>query len=630
DEKIAVIGAGPAGLSCALSLAQKGFRVTVFEKESDIGGALRKRADFASLREDMLLQLSACTFELRLSSQIKNAEELEDFDAVYIATGAGGESFGFNEQSGRFFPGGELSGASPAEGIAMGARASLAIEQYLQTGSYTPYLEPPHGERCGRYVPVTAADERERIPCPDSGYSADEAKAEAGRCLQCDCTLCMSACEMLKKHKKTPLKISTDVHMDSLVRPPFTTCSITRQTYSCNDCGYCSSICPEDTDIGGLLRFSRADRLKGGRYPAAFHDYWLREMDFAAGQAAFFSPPPGKETCEYAFFPGCRLGASVPEHLLRSYAYLLKKYSAGLMLGCCGAPAWWAGDDERFEANIGRIRLGWEALGRPKLIYACESCKKTLSSALPEIELISLYSLLEVKEKAPLFENAAVFDPCSAREDSETKAAVRSLAAASGIAVSDFDNGGRCCGYGGQMRLADPKLYSEITENRAGMAAEPYIVWCSNCREVFAARNKPCAHILDAVFALEPGRVPTLSEKKENLISVKKELMKKYWNASFEAEKAPWQDIKVSLGEGVEDKMEELLLSLDEVKQAIYAAETEKTAFVSDSGEMLCRHIGKAVVVWVRCAKRGDEYAVSNVYCHRMHFREGGAEDSNG
>ena len=39
-EKIAVIGAGPAGLSCAYYLAVKGYPVTVFEKETVPGGML--------------------------------------------------------------------------------------------------------------------------------------------------------------------------------------------------------------------------------------------------------------------------------------------------------------------------------------------------------------------------------------------------------------------------------------------------------------------------------------------------------------------------------------------------------------------------------------------------------------
>ena len=39
-EKIAVIGGGPAGLSCAFYLAQKGYYPTVFEKNERAGGML--------------------------------------------------------------------------------------------------------------------------------------------------------------------------------------------------------------------------------------------------------------------------------------------------------------------------------------------------------------------------------------------------------------------------------------------------------------------------------------------------------------------------------------------------------------------------------------------------------------
>lgn len=39
--KIAVIGGGPAGISCCIELAKKGFSITIFEKESEIGGVLR-------------------------------------------------------------------------------------------------------------------------------------------------------------------------------------------------------------------------------------------------------------------------------------------------------------------------------------------------------------------------------------------------------------------------------------------------------------------------------------------------------------------------------------------------------------------------------------------------------------
>ena len=40
DPKVAVIGSGPAGLTCAFDLARKGYKVTVFEKHKKLGGML--------------------------------------------------------------------------------------------------------------------------------------------------------------------------------------------------------------------------------------------------------------------------------------------------------------------------------------------------------------------------------------------------------------------------------------------------------------------------------------------------------------------------------------------------------------------------------------------------------------
>jgi NADPH-dependent glutamate synthase beta subunit-like oxidoreductase len=40
EDKVAIVGSGPAGLSCAYYLAQEGYQVTIFEKESALGGML--------------------------------------------------------------------------------------------------------------------------------------------------------------------------------------------------------------------------------------------------------------------------------------------------------------------------------------------------------------------------------------------------------------------------------------------------------------------------------------------------------------------------------------------------------------------------------------------------------------
>ena len=53
-EKIAIIGAGPAGLSCAFYLAQKGYYPTVFEKEAEPGGMLRYGIPSYKLEKDVI------------------------------------------------------------------------------------------------------------------------------------------------------------------------------------------------------------------------------------------------------------------------------------------------------------------------------------------------------------------------------------------------------------------------------------------------------------------------------------------------------------------------------------------------------------------------------------------------
>ena len=69
---------------------------------------------------------------------------------------------------------------------------------------------------------------------------------------------------------------------------------LTREAYSCNLCGHCTSVCPEDVDVGGSAALSRAARMSAGVAPAALHDFWLREMDFATTEGSFASAPPGQ------------------------------------------------------------------------------------------------------------------------------------------------------------------------------------------------------------------------------------------------------------------------------------------------------------------------------------------------
>ncbi|NLA74065.1 MAG: NAD(P)-binding protein, partial [Deltaproteobacteria bacterium] len=142
SQSVAVIGAGPAGLSLALNLAHKKVQVRVFEKGPGWGGALRGHPDFKLFDEDIALQFSAAGAEFQFNREIASLKELEGFDAIYIATGKDGNKFGLTVNdpelmttaSPGVFMGGALCGLPLMESIAQGLRLSLIMEFYFQTG----------------------------------------------------------------------------------------------------------------------------------------------------------------------------------------------------------------------------------------------------------------------------------------------------------------------------------------------------------------------------------------------------------------------------------------------------------------------------------------------------------------
>ena len=97
EEKIAVIGSGPAGLTCAYYLALKGYPVTVFEKENELGGMLtlgipsfRLEKDVIRAEIDILRDLGV-QFKtgVAVGTDITlDALRAEGFKAFYLAVGA--------------------------------------------------------------------------------------------------------------------------------------------------------------------------------------------------------------------------------------------------------------------------------------------------------------------------------------------------------------------------------------------------------------------------------------------------------------------------------------------------------------------------------------------------------------
>lgn len=98
-EKIAVIGAGPAGMTCAYYLRKRGYPVTIFEKEARAGGMLMNGIPSFRLEKSVIEAeisvLKEMGIEFKLHTEVGKDIQIEDlrkqgYKAFYIAIGAQG------------------------------------------------------------------------------------------------------------------------------------------------------------------------------------------------------------------------------------------------------------------------------------------------------------------------------------------------------------------------------------------------------------------------------------------------------------------------------------------------------------------------------------------------------------
>ena len=638
DKRIAIIGGGICGLACALRLSTRKYDVTVFEKSDKIGGHLYDVADSKIFLEDIELQFSFESYSLVLNREINDLKEL-DFDAIFIATGKDGSDFGLlRSNDGAYatsaqgvFIGGSITGANTMQAIAQGLEASNAVERYLKIGKMNQPLAE-QGTKLTldaiRIIPNDAI-----LPANADLYSKEETISEAKRCLKCKCDACNHYSPLLSYFDKFPRRVTEEVEITLVPSSLDGDASIaTRLIATCNQCGLCKEVCPVNIDVGKFLLESHRTMREKDKMPWAFHEFFLRDMEFSNSDAALTKLPEGYSKSSYFFFPGCQLGASDPEYVLSSYRFLTNRFpDTALMLNCCGAPADWAGDEPIHNRAMQQIKENWISLGKPTAIFACPMCKKMFQDYLPEIKGIFLYDLIEEKDINPSnkFKEiaASVFDPCASRHEPELQNSIRKMATKVGFKLEPLPMEGKmaeCCSYGGQVAIANPPYASYTARKRIAQNDNPYITYCSNCRDIFTREGKQTWHILDVLFDLEQKSretLPSISQRRYNRLLLRQQVLSEFWNEQFTIKN---EDMVIQIPEKLKEKLNNEYILESDIQKVIAECEQSGSKIYDPAKDIYTGYmqIGNMTIWAVYRTIKEDNYELVNAYCHRMKIED--------
>ncbi len=230
DKRVAIVGAGPAGLAASYYLQQAGFRCTVFDDHEKPGGMLRYAVPKEHLpievlnKEIALIEKLGMRFkgQTRIGTDLLMEDLRKDFDAVFVAVGqrrkaspsglkpGEAESMGIEASPNGItvngktyqtnltgvFAGGDAvhKRRLTVRAVADGKEAAVSINQYLSGSSVTGPVKE-FNTRIGKLMDgeiekfLACADKAERTSPSgkDGGFTDRQARKEAVRCLHCDC-----------------------------------------------------------------------------------------------------------------------------------------------------------------------------------------------------------------------------------------------------------------------------------------------------------------------------------------------------------------------------------------------------------------------------------------------------------
>ncbi|MGI6713275.1 MAG: pyridine nucleotide-disulfide oxidoreductase/dicluster-binding protein [Bacillota bacterium] len=667
-QRIAVVGGGLSSLTVTLELGKKGYQVVLFEATDRLGGSLwdypNEQLPHHIIQDEteIVKKVGAeVKCGIRVGQDVAFNEIYQSFDAVYLGCGKKGASeldFPLNYDSeqvivdpvtfstGRqgVFAGGSLrskeSPYSAISSISDGRRAAISIERYLKNLSLSGDREKEGIYETQLIVNLDGIKSLPAVPFRDkkTGYTKDEAVAEAKRCLQCQCLECMKACKYLEHFKQYPGKCIRAVVKNIIIQPGMGIRMATPFINSCNLCGLCGEVCPSGINMATVNHEARKIMNQKGYMPPAIHDFPIRDMLFSNSEkVAFVRHQPEMDTSRYLFFPGCQFSASKPEKVEKTYRYLSKKLTGGvgLMIQCCGAPADWAGRQELFQTVVTEIQEKWREMGKPEVVLACPTCYQVFSKNLPEIPIKYVTEIFEsiglpeeaVKENGRM---VAVHDACSARSEPLIQDSIRNIMQELGYKIEELPYNRqqtKCCGYGGLMYSVNPEVTEKLIIDRINESTPDYLTYCTNCRDFFVKQGKRAYYLLDLILgdgkeesAIQPG--PGFSQRQENRIHLKKKLLRELWGEKV-ADSNDYSKIKLTILPEVEEKMERNFILKEDIQQVInYAEKTGNKLYLEKNGCYLAHFRPSIITYWVEYGIEDNQYIIHNAYSHRIQIIE--------
>jgi NADPH-dependent glutamate synthase beta subunit-like oxidoreductase len=659
-KSVAVIGSGLSGLTVAWDLGRKGYPVHILDAGPSLGGPLRQMSGHL-LPGPVIDQELECLATLGITADLNMDPAqagfldrcLSEHDVVFLGLDAVPDTIWDLERdatgrilveplrqitrSPRVYAGGSTGngGHFPVRQAAEGRWAATSIDRLLQGVSVTAGREKDGAYATRLFTSLEGVRPSARIEPVDplAGYSPAEAVTEAIRCLQCECLECVKVCAYLERFGAYPRRYAREVYNNESI--VMGTHQANRLVNSCSLCGLCEQVCPEDFAMQDLCLQSRRTMVRRGKMPPSTHEFALLDMRFSLSERFHLARhAPGLNASTHAFFPGCQLCASTPDQVQRAYAHLRETLpgGVGLILGCCGAPASWAGREEELSSVCAVLLNDWSSLGRPDLIFACSTCFHVFAEHLPQVPATSLWQLLDrtglpLQARKAAGPTLAIHDPCTTRPYPDIQKAVRRIVTRLGASVEELTlsrDRTECCGFGGLMQNANPELAREVVARRARMSPTDYLAYCAMCRDSLAASGKRTLHLLDLVFpdpaTGDPAQRtrPGWSERQDNRARLRSRLLATLWGEKAHPMQAH-EDIALIVAPEIAQLLEKRRILVEDVRRVIHEAEKNGCVVVHPgTARFKACHRPYRTTIWVEYTPTPEGYVVHSAYTHRM------------